>query len=89
MPEQGRLTFRYVQIRGLTGIAAGVPREMRGGVSQFSKSEPMGPKGAFRDNVAHSCQHGMKNYPNWGKWIDGYCDNIYVRNGRSTHWRED
>jgi len=66
--------FRY-EIRGLTGISHGISREIHG-VSQFHKSKPMGPKGAFRNNVAHSCNIGMKNYPNWspsiGVRIEGF-----------------
>jgi len=66
--------FRF-EVRGLTGIAAGMRNLVR-----FGKSKGQGAKGAFRDNVAHSALIGVKNYPNWGP-------STGVRIERLTAWK--
>merc|ERR1711964_148575 len=58
--------YRF-DMRGITGLSHGLPDKVKlasvGRIFNF-KWKPAGPKGGFRDNVAHSCDKGLKNYPN-------------------------
>jgi len=94
--------------RGVIGLSAALPKDVKAAALDPSyrstnfKGKPQGAKGGIRDNVVHSSNQGLKNYPHWtprgGVVVEGLvafnnnvgilCKNVYKYHNDSPFFED-